>query len=325
MNNPIPPPTLASSSYAGRQVLVTGASGFIGTNLCRRLQAAGAQVHGISRREHANQPDITWWQGDVADVAALRRIWQVVAPEYVFHLASHVAGSRSLDLVLPIFHSNLASTVNLLTLAAEFGCTRFVQMGSLEEPERGEVEPTPCSAYAAAKWASSAYLRMFHDLYGVPVVNTRVFMVYGAGQTDLRKLIPYVTLALLQGQVPQLMSGAREVDWIYVDDVVDGLLLAGSVIGAEGATVELGSGRLVTVRALIDQLVQLMQPAVLPQWGSVPDRPLERVRVADTSIAYKWLGWQPRTSLRQGLQQTIDWYAQQLMDTSAEADVLVSS
>ncbi|MEQ1845282.1 MAG: NAD-dependent epimerase/dehydratase family protein, partial [Nitrospira sp.] len=110
-----------------KKVLVTGAAGFIGSHLCRTLLDGGAEVHGISRKA---QPDseggMHWWQGDLANASIARDLIAAIKPDIIFHLASHVAGSRDLRLVWPTFESNLMSTVNLLTMASEIGCRRIV-------------------------------------------------------------------------------------------------------------------------------------------------------------------------------------------------------
>ena len=172
----------------------------------------------------------------------MRSLFRNIRPDIIFHLASHVKGAPNLEHVLPTFHSNLQSTVNLLTLAAEKGCRRMVLTGSLAEPEPENGELFPSAPYAAAKWASSGYARMFHALYQLPVVIARVFMVYGPAQQDLTKLIPYVTLSLLRGETPKITSGGRLVDWIYVSDVVDGFVALGQAPGIDGATLDLGFG-----------------------------------------------------------------------------------
>jgi nucleoside-diphosphate-sugar epimerase len=149
---------------------------------------------------------------------------------------------------------------------------------------------------------------MFHALYQLPVVVLRVFMVYGPGQQDTSKLVPYVTLSLLRGEVPKLTSGHREVDWIYVDDVVEGLLAAAVASGIEGGTIDIGSGRLTTIRAVVEELVRLNGDRIQPVFGALADRPLEQVRVADIARSWSRMGWKPTISLQDGLERTVAWY-----------------
>jgi UDP-glucose 4-epimerase len=302
----------AASRLAGRKVLVSGATGFIGSHLCRRLLQDGAQVHGISRNHRSrDERGVSWWQGDLADVGTVRNILTALKPDVIFHLASHVAGGRQRELVGPTFRSNLVSTVNLLDVASEVGCGRVLLAGSLEEPEPGDPQATPCSPYAAAKWACSGYARMFNALYQLPVVICRLFMVYGPEQQDLRKLVPYTILSLLRGEVPQLMSGRREIDWIFVEDVVAGFLAAAVADGIESKTVDLGSGSLVPVRTVVENLVRVINPGIEPQFGAVAERPLEQIRTADVEKSFNLIGWKPAVSLDEGLKRTADWYARQ--------------
>lgn len=297
--------------YKGQKVLVTGASGFIGTHLCQRLHELGAEVHAVSRSQHEGDSDrLRWWQGDPAETDWVLRTVSAILPGLIFHLASRVEGSRDAAVVLPMFRGNLMSTVNLLTAARELGC-RVVLAGSMEEPVAGDLQDIPCSPYAAAKWASSGYARMFHALYQLPVITLRVFMVYGPGQQDLLKLVPYVTLSLLRGEPPRLNSGQRPVDWIYVGDVVEAFLAAG-LVAAPSGTFDIGSGELVTVRGVVERLVQLVNPGIQPLFGALPDRPMEQVRVADISRSKELMDWHPATSLQSGLEKTVEWYAGQL-------------
>lgn len=298
-----------NSPLAGHRALVTGASGFIGSALCRRLTQAGMEVHGVSRTERSATGSCARWHAcRFDDIEAARALFKAARPDYVFHLASHVAGSRAIELVLPTFSANLTSTVNLLTAATEQGCERILLTGSLEEPEPGPDHAVPSSPYAAAKFAASAYGRMFHALYNAPVAILRLFMVYGPGQQDLRKLVPYVTLALLKGQTPELSSGVRKVDWIYVDDVAAGYLAAATAKGVEGSTIDLGSGKMDSVRTVVEKLVELIDPKVKPLFGSIADRPLEQTRRADVERFHQLLGWRAQTSLAEGLRRTVDWY-----------------
>ena len=149
---------------------------------------------------------------------------------------------------------------------------------------------------------------MFRALYELSVMHLRMFMVYGPGQRDLRKLVPYVTTSLLRGEAPELMSGDREVDWVYVDDVVDAFLSAAVTPIADAASLDIGSGELVAVRAVVGQLRRLVGGSIEPSFGALPDRRLERVRVANPEPAAAAIGWRPRTSLHDGLARTVDFY-----------------
>jgi nucleoside-diphosphate-sugar epimerase len=201
------------------------------------------------------------------------------------------------------------STINLLTAAGEIGCHRFVLAGSLEEPEPdAEGRAAPCSPYAASKAAGTAYAKMFHVLYHLPVVIARIFMVYGPAQRDSKKLFPYVIESLLRGEAPKLSSGSRLVDWIYVEDVVEGLLRVAHSQGIEGLRIDIGSGSLVSIRSAVELLVRMMNSPINPIFGAIPDRPFEQSRKADIASSKSALGWTPTVSLPTGLRRTIDWY-----------------
>lgn len=296
--------------------MITGATGFLGTHLCRRICRESGEVHATSRSYRSNQKNgPIWWQTDLEDVGAVRSLLAKVKPDIIFHLSGLAAGIQALELVLPTFHSLLTSTVNLLTGATEMGCRRIVLAGSLNEPQLDDAGMTPSSPYAAAKWAGSGYGRMFHALYGTPVVIVRTFMTYGPGQ-DSRKLIPSVVLSLLKGESPILSSGQWNADWVYIDDVIEGFLAAAQMPQIEGATLDLGSGTLVTVRELVEKLVVLVGSSAKPLFGVLPDRILEPARTAEVLRTFEKLGWKPKVSLESGLQQTVEWYRAQHFTSS---------
>jgi UDP-glucose 4-epimerase len=298
---------MSAPSLSGEDALVTGASGFIGSRLAARLLEADANVHAVSRSERTSV-DVRWWAADVCDTEAARTLIRTVKPDFIFHLASHVTGSRGVDAVLPTLHANFLSTVNILLAATEVGCKRVVLAGSLEEPDGEDREPVPVSPYAAAKFAANAYGRMFHSLHGLPVVTLRIFMVYGPAQPDETRLVPYVITSLLRGESPELSAGTRPVDWVYLDDVVEALFASATTEGVLGKTLDVGSGMLTPVRAVVEEIVRLMRPSAEPRFGAVPDRPNERILAADVERTQALLGWTPRTPLSRGLAATVDWY-----------------
>ena len=126
------------------------------------------------------------------------------------------------------------------------------------------------------------------------------------------KVVPYVVSALLRGESARLSSGAQAADWIYVDDVIDALLAAAVAPGAVGEELDIGTGTLTTVREVVRKIAEITKTDVQPQFGVLPDRPLEHVRVADVERAAHILGWRATTSLDSGLERTIVWHRQQL-------------
>ena len=294
---------------------MTGGSGFIGSHLCRRLYEAGAEVHATSRQRRldAKSKGMIWWRADMADLEDARRIFAAVRPDIVFHLSGSVGASPDLELVVPTYHSLLTSTVNVLLAATECSCSRIVLTGSLTEPAFGRAEPTPQSPYAAAKWAASGYGRMFQTLYRTPLVILRPFMVYGPAQAP-SKLIPSLALSLLRGEAPKLASGKTKADWVYIADVIDGFMRAASTPGIEGRTIDLGSGRLISIRGIVRRLVEVIGSHTEPLFGVLSDRPGENEIAADTAVALRLLKWKATTPLETGLRQTVEWYRARGMD-----------
>lgn len=295
--------------FARRKVLVTGARGFLGSHLVRLLAAANADVVAVSRgAQDETRGSVRWMRVDLTREQSIESLLQATRPEYVFHFASHGMGSPERENVLPTLAIDLCTTVWMLEGATRLGVRRMMLAASLEEPIPGTGEIVPSSPYAAAKWAGGAYARMFQRLYATPVVMTRPYMVYGPEQRP-HKLLPYVILALLRGEAPRLGSGRRGVDWIYVDDVLEGMSAAMFAADAEGSTFDLGSGSLVSIRETVELVVELLGSRIRPLFGALPDRPVEQERIADVKTAHEKLGWKARTSLREGLSQTINWYS----------------
>lgn len=209
-------------------------------------------------------------------------------------------------MVLPTFHTNLLSTVNLLTAAAEVECRRIVLAGSLEEPESNDGAPS--SPYAASKLAATTYARMFWELYKTPITSARIFMVYGPGHRDVKKLIPFTILSLLREEPPAVSAGARLVDWVFIDDVISGLIALAHAPGIEGQSLDIGTGTLTSVRDIVLSLTKTVGSKVQPAFGAVPERPTEQVRAADTARTTALTGWKPVVTLAEGLQRTVDYY-----------------
>ena len=292
---------------SGKRILVTGAAGFLGRHLCRRLAAAGAETHAVSRSPRSDgEGRVRWWQADLEDLRATCALVADVKPDVLFHLSGLADGAANAGLLMPTFQSLLASTVHLIQAVNDAGRGRLILIASLEEPRTGE-ECVPSSPYAAAKWAASSYGRMAHQAFGTPVVIVRTYMAFGPGQ-EPRKVIPYTITSLLRGIPPKIHRHSRRLDWIYVDDVIDGYLRAAGEPGIEGSTIELGSGSAISIREVVERLAGMIAPGLTPTFGPTSDRTVEDIRIADTERAFSRIGWRPRTSLDTGLALTAEWF-----------------
>ncbi len=296
--------TLAvKTDLAGKTVLVTGATGFIGSHLCAALGAAGARVHGASRNQSLAGAPHAASQVDLTDPIAAKNLLLELQPRVIFHLAGLVTARQDLELVEPTFVQNLATTVNLLEAAASIPCDRIVVVSS-SEALRDNRHPT--SPYAAAKAAADIYCGMFHRAYGLPVVVARPFLTYGPGQAA-SKLVPYVITSLLRRESPNLTSGTSIHDFVFVDDVVSGLVRCGVVAELEGSSVDLGSGRGTSIRDVVGMLAELLEHPAEPVFGAMTDR-LETPILADVMTSRRLLDWEAVTPLREGLLETVNWY-----------------
>ena len=216
--------------YVGRTILITGAAGFLGRHLTARVASLARSVVCVARGPRAgSHRNVRFHPVDLNDADRTCAFFDTVKPDIVFHLASASGGSTGVENVLPHLRDDICTTVNCLVAAQKTGVSRFVIPGSTDEPPPG-ADYVPDSPYSMAKMTCVTFGRMFHELYAVPTVICRIFMTYGPGQKP-RKIVPFMIRSMLAHEAPTLNSGARLVDWVFVDDTVDALMLAGTQAG----------------------------------------------------------------------------------------------
>lgn len=311
------------ADLGGRRVLVTGASGFLGSHLTRRLTDEGADVHILVRKSGGRRlddlaPSVREHVADVTDITAVSAAVQRAHPEVVFHLAAETrARGRAGDWTAArvSMKSNLLGTMNVLHAALEAGALqRFVRAGSLEEYGNGPTpydegqREQPVSPYSASQVAAVHYCQMLQSQTQAAIVTLRPTLVYGPSQsTDF--FVPGVIAACLVGEDFEMSSGHQRRDLLYVDDAVDAFVRAAATDGLHGAVVNLGSGEAFTLRAVAERIARLVGGSARILVGRRPDRPGEIAQLLGaTERAGQLLAWRSETSLSEGLARTVAWY-----------------
>jgi nucleoside-diphosphate-sugar epimerase len=253
-----------------------------------------------------------WRRVDVRREDEIEAIFSEHRPELVFHLAGVTGALREADEVVPSFRANALASVLLLAAAHKYSCKRFVYCGSMEEPLEGGGPPRPSSPYGAAKLVGTLYTRMYHEMFQLPTVVVRPFFVYGPGRQAPEKLVPYLMRTYLDGGTPRLSSPSRRMDWVFIDDVIEGLVKCAHAERAVGEAVDLGSGKLTSIGAVADLIRSSLGLRAEPVFQPSPARAEEGSPIADVERCCEILGWSPATVLSTGIGQTINWYREHL-------------
>jgi nucleoside-diphosphate-sugar epimerase len=301
---------------ARTRVLVTGATGFIGSHLCRRLLAEGADVHALTSTVSAVYPvrlvdirdRITLYGGNLNDGGAMDSVVERADPKIVFHLGAYTHVGKSWDRIDECIQTNVHGTVNLLQVLARSNYERFVYTstsevyGDVPVPFREDAVVEPVSPYSVSKYAGERFCRMLHRGRGWPIVVVRPFNAYGPAQSPDR-IIPEIIVKALRGERLAMTEGRQTREFNYVEDLVDGFVRAATVPGIED---------------LAETILDLMGDPIKAEFGALPNRPTEIWSMrADVSKATERLGLLPARPLRDGLERTIAWYRHELEHTGS--------
>jgi nucleoside-diphosphate-sugar epimerase len=303
----------------GGRLLVTGASGFIGASLVRRLVAAGRAVHVLLRpgpppaRLAGLEGKYVTHYADLRDGDAVRTAVVSCQPETVYHLAAHGTRPGQSDRTA-ILASNFLGTAHLLDALDGHNYRAFVHAGSsseygpMDRPMREDDPPRPRTDYGVAK-AAATLLCQAQAHRGRPVVTVRIFSAYGPFE-DPNRLASAVMAACLSGDLPRVTQGDQPRDWIYVDDVLDLLVAAAVTPRVEGGVLHAGTGRRQSVRDLVEAIVAACPVGHRPPiYGACPPRPDEpAVWVADVTRTTALTGWAPRVGLAEGTRRMWQWF-----------------
>ena len=321
----------------GSTPLVIGGAGFIGSALVRHLAQMGSVrvLDDLSTGRAENIDGISgvdFIKGSLLDEDVARTALQGVST--VFHLAC-LGVRHSIHDPIANHQVNAFGTLKLLEAARDLGIPRFVYVstsevyGTAETVPQSEDHPTwPHTVYGGAKLAGEAYTRAYHRTYGLPTVVVRPFNAYGPRshhEGDSGEVIPKFILRTKNGLPPIVFGDGQQTrDFTFVDDTARGIAAAGQNADAVGETINLGSGREITVLALADVVTAAVgRPDLKPELH--PARPGDVLRLmADSRKAADRLGWQPEVSLADGIDRLLAWHESRGVDWAAALDEDIS-
>jgi nucleoside-diphosphate-sugar epimerase len=303
-----------------KKVLVTGAAGFVGANLVRRLLQTGESV-SIFLRPQSNlwrlqgilsdvhHHDIDLRNGDAVEAAV-----ENIRPDIIYHLAVHGAYPSQHD-VNTILQTNIMGSSHLIQACAKVGFESFINTGSSSEygyqphPSAENELPEPNSYYAVAKASCTMYCRFVSQKLQMPISTLRLYSVYGAYEEGSR-LMPTLIKHGLHGELPPLVSPDTARDFIYIDDVLDIYQkVAAKTDLAYGEVFNVGTGIQRTLREVVDVARDVMHIEQEPQWGSMEGRSWDtNVWVADISHLRQTLDWEPQLDFREGFARMVTWF-----------------
>ncbi len=303
-----------------KRVIITGATGFIGSNLTRRLLKEGHNIHLLVRRGYkkwrleAICNDVYLHEVDFIDRQALTHVISHIRPDWVFHLAAYGAYSWQNDLSRMI-ETNITGTVNLVEACLKTGFEAFINTGTSSEygfKDHAVLETEclePNSHYALTKAYTTLFCRYTAGKYGVRMPTLRLYSVYGPYEEPAR-LIPTLIVYGLNGGFPPLVKPEVSRDFVYIEDVEKAYLLAATEPDREPAAVyNVGTGIQISMRVVVEIAKQAMGITMEPEWETMPGRNWDtNVWVADNRRIQQELGWQPSYTFEQGFRKTVAWF-----------------
>ena len=296
-------------------ILVVGGTGFIGTNLVKKLLKLGARVTSLSLKRKKNKLTHKNLKHIFCDYTKFNLLKKKINKpfEYVINLGGYIDHSKFFAKGRLVIDNHFLSTMNLLSSLKREKLKRYLHIGTCDEygsntsPIKENCKEDPITSYAFAKLSSINLLIMLNKTENFPATALRLFLVYGPYQ-KFDRLIPQVINGCLKKKKFPVSKGNQLRDFCYIDDVISAIILSLIKKRALGEVFNVGSGKPVSVKFIINKISKIIKQGK-PQFNKIPFRKNENLKLYPSiNKASRILGWKPKTNLNQGLVKTINYY-----------------
>jgi nucleoside-diphosphate-sugar epimerase len=309
--------------FRGKNIAVTGANGFIGSRIVKRLVDYGANVHVMVREAS----DLWRIENELEDVNILRvdmKIPETVTgcvriakPEYVFHMAAYGVDHRQKDYI-EAAHTNIIGTINIINAAKASGCSKLIntgtsmQYGNRPGPIIEESMYKPNNIYGSTKAAATILAHQIAQESEIDIATIIPFGVFGESEGS-HKFFPHVILSVLRGIDVELSHCEQFRDYCYVENIIDGFLLAAVNKSIKNGIFNIGSGETYKLKHFVKLITEKMEINCNIKYGSIDYRKNDLWSPKpDIKKISETLGWKPRISLDKGIEMTIEWFRENL-------------
>lgn len=297
----------------GKNVLVTGAKGFVGTNLMQKLHETEANVYGLSHSSSSK----SIIKGNVLDYKKISNLVKNKKITICFHLAGEALVESGQDKPYETFHTNVKGTLNILEIARTQGLERVIIASTSHVYGRNRLPyfegytPRPSRPYETSKACTDLIAQSYADTFNLPVLIPRFVNIYGPGDLNFNRLIPRTIKTIMEGSPPAMWGGEALRDYLYIEDAIDAYILLSTVnlekVG-KNRVFNFGTSNIISVKDLIEKIVKISgrdlriknitgkrEGEILSQYVSF-------------NKANRLLKWEAKINLDKGLDKTISWY-----------------
>ena len=306
-----------------KNILITGATGFIGSHLTRKLTEEGFEV-GIIKRENSNIrrisdliKNLSIYDADLRDIHEVSKVISHFKPEVIFHLATYYAVEHKSEEVSLMLDTNVLGTINLLEASKKSNVKLFINTSSCfvyqenKNKLKESADLNPLNLYALTKMQAEQACSFYTEKYGLGTITFRLFPPYGPDDHE-RRLIPYTIKSFFEEKKLKLTTGKQRWDFVYVDDIINAYLklLNKYNLPTTHEILNIGTGNAISVQEVISRIKEIIGSDIELEWGIIPHRKNEVwFLCADINKAKDFLKWEPKTQiLQKGLETTVNWY-----------------